>query len=84
MLSSRAIKKHIQSVKNISQITRAMEAVSAVKMRKSQTIALEARPYALSALELLRNLTTGLNSETAELSPLLQKPIAEKNSLRFS
>lgn len=81
MLSSRAIKKHIQSVKNISQITRAMEAVSAVKMRKSQTIALEARPYALSALELLRNLTTGLNSETAELSPLLQKPIADKNLL---
>ena len=81
MLSSRAIKKHIQSVKNISQITRAMEAVSAVKMRKSQTIALEARPYALSALELLRNLTTGLDRETAELSPLLQKPIADKNLL---
>lgn len=33
-----------------------MEAVSAVKMRKSEQVALRARPYALAALEVLRGL----------------------------
>ncbi len=45
--------KRIKSVKNTKQITKAMEVVSATKMRKSQDLALKARPYALAAFELL-------------------------------
>jgi len=37
------------------QITKAMEMVSASKMRKSQGFALDGRPYALAALEMLGN-----------------------------
>lgn len=56
MATLRTIRLRIKGTKNIKQITRAMEAVSAVKMRKSQGVALAARPYATSALEILRNL----------------------------
>ena len=56
MASTSDIKRRIKSVKNIAQITKAMEAVAANKMRKSQEFAIEARPYAIASLELLHNL----------------------------
>ena len=58
MQSPRDIKKRIKSVSNTAQITKAMEAVSATKMRKSQEFALAARPYAVASLEMLKNLIT--------------------------
>ncbi|MDD4989335.1 MAG: ATP synthase F1 subunit gamma [Candidatus Pacebacteria bacterium] len=56
MQSLRDIKKRIKSVKNIEQITKAMEVVSMTKMRKSQSYALRARPYAVAGFEMLENL----------------------------
>ncbi|MDP3710582.1 MAG: ATP synthase F1 subunit gamma [bacterium] len=56
MSSLREVKKRIKSVKNTAQITKAMEAVSATKMRKSQEFALRARPYAFAGLNILKNL----------------------------
>jgi len=44
--STREIRRRIRSVRNISQITRAMEMVSAAKMRKAQQRVLASRPYA--------------------------------------
>jgi len=41
------------SVKNIGTITKAMELVAATKMRRSQELALNSRPYAYAALEIL-------------------------------
>lgn len=67
MSSTKSIKQRIKSVKNTSQITKAMEVVSATKMRKSQEFALRARPYAVASLELLKNLL----SRTPILPPLL-------------
>jgi F-type H+-transporting ATPase subunit gamma len=55
MSSVKNIKQRIKSVKNTRQITKAMEVVSATKMRKSQAVALAGRPYALAALEMLGN-----------------------------
>lgn len=45
MAALRQIKRRIKTAKNISQVTRAMEMVSAVKMRKLQLAALAGRPY---------------------------------------
>jgi F-type H+-transporting ATPase subunit gamma len=45
-MSLKSIKQKIRSVGKTRQVTRAMEAVSAVKMRKSQERALTARPFA--------------------------------------
>ncbi len=47
------VKNRIKAVKNIGQITKAMEVVAATKMRKSQQVALNSRPYAFKALQLL-------------------------------
>jgi F-type H+-transporting ATPase subunit gamma len=57
MPSGRDIKRRMKSVKNTQQITRAMEAVSATKMRRSQEVALKARPFSYAAMELLGSLS---------------------------
>lgn len=46
MPSTREIRRRIRSVRNLSQITRAMEMVSASKMRRAQRNVLATRPYA--------------------------------------
>jgi F-type H+-transporting ATPase subunit gamma len=46
MPSTRDIRRRIRSVKNTSQITKAMQMVAASKMRKAQQAALAGRPYA--------------------------------------
>ena len=53
MASTREIRRRIKSVKNISQVTKAMEAVSAAKMRKAQAQVLATRPYAEQARNVL-------------------------------
>lgn len=57
MDSPQNIKKRLKSVANINKITKAMELVAATKMRRAQEIALNSRPYALTALDLLANVS---------------------------
>jgi F-type H+-transporting ATPase subunit gamma len=63
------VQKRIKSVKNTKQITKAMEVVSATKMRRAQELALNARPYAFSAFDLLANASAKLS--TKERLPVL-------------
>lgn len=57
MASGKEITRRIKSVKNTAKITRAMEMVSAAKMRKAITAVLAVRPYAHSAWSVLTNLS---------------------------
>ena len=57
-MSLKSVKNKIKSVDKTRQVTKAMEAVSAVKMRKSQKTALDARPYALNALRILEKVSS--------------------------
>lgn len=57
MESLQSLKSRLKAVNNISQITKAMEVVSATKMRRSQEIALRTRPYAWKVLEILERLS---------------------------
>ncbi|MDF1498415.1 MAG: ATP synthase F1 subunit gamma [Patescibacteria group bacterium] len=57
MQSTQQIRRQIQSTKNTSQITKAMEMVAASKMKKSQERALMARPYAMAALGILESVS---------------------------
>lgn len=72
MASKLQLKSKIRAVGNIKQITKAMQLVSATKMRKSQEVALRARPYAKHALSLLARLEA-LAQETKHQGPLWQK-----------
>ena len=56
MASQRQLKSKLAAVGNIKQITKAMQMVSATKMRRSQEVALRARPFAKEALLLLQGL----------------------------
>ena len=70
MESIQNIKKRLQSIHNINQITKAMELVAATKMRKSQEIALATRPYAYAVLNLLARLS---EQKEIKLPPLMEK-----------
>lgn len=69
MPNTREIRLRIQSVKNISQVTRALEAVSASKVRKAMQAMLNTRPYATKAWQVLNHIAAQPDRET--LHPLL-------------
>ncbi|MBK9944569.1 MAG: F0F1 ATP synthase subunit gamma [Kouleothrix sp.] len=58
MPSTREIRRRIRSVKNMTQITRAMEMVSASKMRRAQRNVLATRPYADRLYDVMGELTS--------------------------
>src|SRR3989344_1458822 len=57
-MALKQVKSKIVATKKTGQVTKAMEAVSAVKMRKSQEKALQGRPYVRSALRILARLAS--------------------------
>lgn len=56
MASSQQLKSRISSVKNTKQITKAMELVSASKMRRAQELTLKSRDYHVLATRILARL----------------------------
>src|SRR5260221_1855886 len=72
MASAREIKRRIKSIKNIMQITMALEAVSASRVRKATAQALTSRAYANLALEMLAHIADA-NRSGPKLHPLLTK-----------
>ncbi len=71
MANTREIRRRIRSVKNIAQVTKAMEAVSAAKMRKAQAQVLATRPYAEQAREVLSYIARLTNVES-EMNALIK------------
>lgn len=67
MESLQGLNKRIKSVRNVGQITKAMELVAATKMRKSQQIALDSRPYAFAALDFLATVSSLENQKLPAL-----------------
>ena len=80
--NSKEIRRRIKSIRNIGQITKAMELVSAAKMRKAQSAATSSRPYATLSAELLRNLASKTSQSEHPLlnrvAPRGQTPHAQK------
>jgi F-type H+-transporting ATPase subunit gamma len=72
-MSLKSVKNKIKSIDKTRQVTKAMEAVSAVKMRKSQALALSTRPYAISALKILRSISGSI--EAANHPLLTARPV---------
>jgi F-type H+-transporting ATPase subunit gamma len=72
--SPREIRRRIRSVRNISQITRAMEMVSASKMRRAQQRVLASRPYAERLQAMIGDLSAiQLDSDQMTSFPLLEQ-----------
>jgi F-type H+-transporting ATPase subunit gamma len=69
MANTQDIRRRIKSIRNTSQITKAMQMVAASKMRKAQIAALAGRPYA----SLMNRVLVSLQQRTdPKLHPLLQ------------
>ncbi len=80
-VSGKAIKQRIKSVKNTKKITKAMEMVSAAKMRKAIQAVTATRTYAMLAKELMEKLS--LNGEIK--SPLTEiRPVQKVLAIVFS
>lgn len=65
----RDIRRRIKSVKNTSQITRAMQMVASAKMRRAQDQAVKGRPYVRALAEVLYHLQDEIDTSN---SPLMQ------------
>lgn len=70
MANTRELRRRIRSIKNTSQITKAMQMVSATKMRRAQNQALGGRPYSETLSGALEKLGSGVNPE---VHPLLSQ-----------
>lgn len=70
MANTTALKGKIRSVKNTRQITKAMQLVSASKMRRAQEYAFKSRDYRNAAMDLLKRL--GAIDEVSK-EPLFEK-----------
>ena len=60
--SLKTLRRRVRTVKNIRQITRAMEMVSAAKLRRAQSILIAGRPYAARLQELLAHMAESANA----------------------
>jgi F-type H+-transporting ATPase subunit gamma len=79
MPSAREVRLRIRSVKNISQVTRALQAVSASKVRKAQQAVLHTRPYATKAWQVLNHIAGQPGRQS--LHPLLTERSEVRNIL---
>lgn len=79
MASAREMRLRIRSVKNISQVTRAMEAVSASKVRKAIAAVTATRAYASKAWQVLTHIAGQPGRQN--LHPLLTERPNPQNAL---
>jgi len=72
MAHVRELKRRIKSIRNIAQVTRAMQMVATTKMRRAQEQALATRPYAAKSWQILTHLAAQ-HIDIALLHPLLAR-----------
>ncbi|MEZ4656421.1 MAG: ATP synthase F1 subunit gamma [Caldilineaceae bacterium] len=75
MANTREIRRRIQAVKNVAQVTKAMEAVAAARMRKAQEQVQATRPYAQQAREVLSYVARLPRSESTLDSLIQGRPV---------
>jgi F-type H+-transporting ATPase subunit gamma len=76
MASLREMRLHIRSVRNIAQVTRALQTVSASKVRQAQAAVTATRPYSNKARQVLNHLADR-RSTLQHPMLLLRQPIRE-------
>ena len=82
MATVRQIRRRVRSVTSIAKVTKAMELVAGSKMRRSQTRALAARPYAEKMKEVLGDLAKQ-RAEDEQSHPFLTARPAQNSLILF-
>ena len=78
--SMRDIKRRIQSVRNTQQVTKAMEMVSAAKLRRAQMRVVAARPFATKIAEVLGRIVGAVQDPEQPLR--LDHPLLRRREVR--
>ncbi len=81
-MAIKTIKNKIRAIQKTSKVTKALESVSAVKMRKSQEKALHGRPYATAALGILKRLAGSIDGTSHPLSK--KRPVKKLGLVVFA
>lgn len=76
MPNTKELRRRIKSVKNMSQITKAMQMVAATKMRRAQNQAISGRPYTTTLHKAVMALLPKLNGKITH--PLITENESEK------
>lgn len=79
MASTREFRLRIRSIRNLSQVTRALQAVSASRVRKAMQAVANTRPYTTKAWQVLTHLAA--QPGHASLHPLLSEHAVKRNVL---
>jgi F-type H+-transporting ATPase subunit gamma len=69
-MNIRIIRKKIKSVTNVKKITKAMQLVSAIKMKKAQQVAVDGRPYQMEIENIIQAVSKKIDPS---LSPLIRQ-----------
>lgn len=75
-MNLRQVRKKVKSITNVKKITKAMELVSGIKMRKAQALELDGRPYRNNLDKIIKKIAPGIDPS---LSALTQVPEGAKS-----
>ncbi len=78
-MNIRQARDKIKSVTNVRKITKAMELVSAIKMKKAQQIAIDGRPYEEYLTDIIKKIVANIDPQYSRL--LLSNPKAREQEL---
>ncbi len=79
MANTREFRLRIRSIRNLSQVTRALQAISATRVRKAMQAVASTRPYTAKAWQLLTHLAE--QPGHSSLHPLLKDRVNKRNIL---
>lgn len=77
-MNLRQVRKKTKSIRNVKKITKAMQLVSAIKMKKAQATETEGRPYRDTLTSVIERLLPGIDKNA---SPLLNESVGGMKSL---
>lgn len=78
-MNIRTIRKKIKSVTNVKKITKAMQLVSAIKMKKAQQVAIDGRPYQIEIENIIRAVSPKLDPSLSTLIGFPEDKVERKN-----
>ncbi|MEK7633747.1 MAG: ATP synthase F1 subunit gamma [Patescibacteria group bacterium] len=78
-MNIRIIRKKIKSVTNVKKITKAMQLVSAIKMKKAQQVAVDGRPYQEEIEKIIRAVSPKIDPSLSPLIAQTNDKIERKN-----
>lgn len=78
-MNIRTIRKKIKSITNVKKITKAMQLVSAIKMKRAQQVAVDGRPYQAEIEKIIRAVSPKIDSSLSLLISLPEDKIVRKD-----